>query len=100
MGSAADVYSLDCDCGSCSLESCRFHGLRSKWRHSRNRYATVASRQDSDVNPALWALISSCLHPDPGKRISAAQVAAELALQVEEQQAQTAGLGITFPGME
>jgi serine/threonine-protein kinase len=38
-----------------------------------------------DVNPALSALVSSCLHSDPSKRLTAAQVAAELALQVEEQ---------------
>jgi len=39
----------------------------------------------ADVNPALSALVSSCLHADPSKRLTAAQVAAELALQVEEQ---------------
>jgi len=40
--------------------------------------------QTSNLNPALCALVASCLHADPQKRLTAAQVAAELALQVEE----------------
>ena len=38
-----------------------------------------------DLNPALCALVASCLHADPIRRLTAAQVATELALQVEEQ---------------
>ncbi|MBL8634387.1 MAG: protein kinase [Myxococcales bacterium] len=41
--------------------------------------------QTSNLNPALCVLVTSCLHIDPQKRLTAAQVAAELALQVEEQ---------------
>jgi len=41
--------------------------------------------QTSNLNPALCVLVASCLHIDPQKRLTAAQVAAELALQVEEQ---------------
>lgn len=41
--------------------------------------------QTTNLNPALCVLVTSCLHIDPHKRLTAAQVAAELALQVEEQ---------------
>lgn len=89
-GTAADVYSL----GMIAWEL-----LTGELPFSRPPVELAAQHEPltppslhtkiPDINPALWALISSCLHPDPGKRISAAQVATELALQVEEQQAQT-----------